>query len=138
MTSDFLFVYGTLMGSARSDYGRDERERLHRISRSFGAATLQGRLYDLGAYPGLAASRDPGDLVHGEVLRLTAPAEVFAWLDAYEGIVAGDARNEYERVLAPARLEGGTLVSVWVYRYVRDVSHLRWLRDGRWDGPHLG
>ena len=49
--SQFLFVYGTLMGSAASGYGRDMRERLHRESRSYGAATMQGRLYDLGSYP---------------------------------------------------------------------------------------
>ena len=128
----FLFVYGTLMGSAASDYGRDMRERLHRELRSYGVATMQGRLYDLGSYPGLIGSADPGDLVQGEVVRLADPDAVFGWLDAYEGIVRGRADNEYERVLSPARLQGETLVSAHVYRYVQDVSAGRWLPEGRW------
>lgn len=130
--SEFLFVYGTLMSRAATDYGRDMRERLHRETRNFGPATIQGRLYDLGSYPGVTTSDDPGEVVHGEVLRLADAQAVFIWLDAYEGIVAGRADNEYARVLAPARLHGGTLVSAHVYRYLGDPGRVRWLPDGRW------
>lgn len=128
----FLFVYGTLMSSADSDYGRESRARLHASAKSLGPATVRGRLYDLGAYPGFAASADTADLVHGEVLRLSEPGAVFPWLDAYEGIVSGAPDNEYERVTIEARLAGGETVTAWVYLCRLDVSSLPRIWNGRW------
>lgn len=127
-----LFVYGTLMPRAESDYGRSMRERLLRSSRVLGDATVAGRLYDLGEYPGLVLSGDPGDEAHGVVLRLEDPESVFPWLDAYEGIRNGAADNEYERVLRPVRLAGGTLLSAWVYVCLAPVASDQAIPDGRW------
>ena len=53
--------------------------------RSIGPGEFQGRLYDLGRYPGVVASDDPADIVHGEVYRLHDPAATLARLDQYEG-----------------------------------------------------
>ena len=128
-----LFVYGTLMSWADSNYGRDNRERLHAAATSLGPATVRGRLHDLGAYPGLAASGDPPDLVPGELLRLDDPDAVFPWLDAYEGIVAGAPDNEYERVTIEARLAGGGTVTAWAYLCRLDVSALPRIAGGRWN-----
>lgn len=132
-----LFVYGTLMPHAASAYGRAERERLLAGARVIGAASVCGRLYDLGQYPGLVVSADPGDEAHGVVLRLSAPETVFPWLDAYEGIrraspVDASPANEYERVLRPVRLAGGTLLSAWVYACLRPVAPSTLIHAGRW------
>lgn len=134
----FLFVYGTLMSGLDCAMGREQRAHLAGSARSFGAGFVQGRLYDLGHYPGLVASDDPGDQVAGEVLRLADAAATLGWLDAYEGIGAADGdgvtaeADEYVRMLMPVRLKGGTLVSAWVYLYQGDVGGKRHLADGRW------
>lgn len=133
----FLFVYGTLMSGLTCAMGREQRAHLAKSSRSFGAGRVQGRLYDLGDYPGLVASDDPGDQVTGEVLRLADPGRTLSWLDAYEGIgEAGEAQSaeadEYVRMLMPVRLGGGTLVSAWIYVYRADVAGKLRLANGCW------
>lgn len=129
----FLFVYGTLMSWADSDYGRESRARLHAAATPLGPATVRGRLHDLGAYPGFVTSTDADDVVHGELLRLDEPGAVFPWLDAYEGIVAGARDNEYERVTIEARLAGGGTVTAWAYLCRLDVSALPRIAGGRWN-----
>lgn len=137
--SDFLFVYGTLMSGSGSAMGREQRERLAREARSYGAGSVQGRLYDLGSYPGLVKSDDPSERVSGEVLRLAEPPMTLAFLDAYEGVSAGNdggvraEADEYVRVLMPARLAGGTLVSAWVYVYRAGLHGKRWISSGAWE-----
>lgn len=135
---EFLFAYGTLMSGLDCAMGRRERARLAEETRLLGPATVQGRLYDLGSYPGVVMSDDPGEVVAGQVLRIADAAATFAWLDAYEGIGPkphdGEQAeaDEYDRILVPARLAGGTLVSVWIYRYRGKLTGLPRLQDGRW------
>ncbi len=93
-----LFAYGTLMTSVTSRLGTAQRIRLLRQSTPLGSATITAKLYDLGRYPGLVLTEDPGMVAHGELFQLTDPAASLRWLDAYEGIVPGDhEHNEYER-----------------------------------------
>jgi gamma-glutamylcyclotransferase (GGCT)/AIG2-like uncharacterized protein YtfP len=104
-----LFVYGTLMSRAASDYGSAARTRLIQEAWPYRwAATAQGQLYELGQYPGLIATSAPDDVVHGELLLLSDPAATLPWLDDYEAISPDPmADNEYVRqirdVPAPAR-----------------------------------
>jgi gamma-glutamylcyclotransferase (GGCT)/AIG2-like uncharacterized protein YtfP len=133
--SDHLFVYGTLMLASSADYGRDARARLQLEARLVGAATMRGRLYDLGRYPGLVESAGEDDVVHGEMLVLADPARTLAWLDRYEGILAGEptAACEYVRCARPAVCAGTDVpVMAWVYVYQWDVSHGVAVADGRW------
>jgi gamma-glutamylcyclotransferase (GGCT)/AIG2-like uncharacterized protein YtfP len=133
MGSAHLFVYGTLMTSADGvRLGTRERRRLLREARSHGAATMPGRLYDLGAYPALVVSDAPGDIVHGEVLHLTNAASVFAWLDRYENALPSAERKDYERVQRMARLASGANIEAWVYVYLGPVSEARRIAGGRW------
>jgi gamma-glutamylcyclotransferase (GGCT)/AIG2-like uncharacterized protein YtfP len=130
-----LFVYGTLMRSAAgASLGGAERQRLWAESRLVGPATLRGRLYDFGAYPGVVlAPDDPTAMVHGEVLEIADPARTFQWLDRYEMIEPGDeAQAEYARVVAVARLAGGGEVQTLVYVTRRDVAGLTPVAGGRW------
>ena len=129
-----LFVYGTLITAAASaPLGKTMRARLQREAASLGAATMPGRLYDLGRYPGLVESPDPAERVHGEMLRLADPAGALARLDAYEGARPGDPASEYERALRMARLaSGGDDVAAWVYLYRGDLARVPHLTDGRW------
>jgi gamma-glutamylcyclotransferase (GGCT)/AIG2-like uncharacterized protein YtfP len=124
-----LFVYGSLMSSAGHPMGG----RLRREARLVGEATIQGRLYKVSWYPGVVASREPGERVHGEVYALDNPGRALAWLDAYEGLVPGNRdENEYERAERQARLASGEEITAWVYLYRKDVAGLSALPGGRW------
>jgi len=129
-----LFVYGTLMPGAAGALGHAQRARLMRESRCLGPATMTGaRLYDLGRYPGLVETGDPGDVAHGEAVALVNPSRTLSWLDAYEDIVPGDPnRSDYARLERSVRLEAGDMLSAWVYVFLGDVSRRRLIPAGRW------
>lgn len=50
-----------------------------------GAGTFNGKLYELGGFPGAVASIIPQDLVKGELFQLDNPAVLLPFLDKYEG-----------------------------------------------------
>jgi len=108
-----IFVYGTL----RRDPAHEMFHLLAKSARFVGDATVPGRLFDLGDYPGMVSS-DDGNRVIGEVYEFD-PAE---WphgirqLDEYEGCSPGDPEpHEYCREVVNARLENGETVSAWAY-----------------------
>jgi len=133
-----LFVYGTLLAGA----GHPMAARLQREARVLGPATMRGRLYSLGRYPGLVETRvalltgEPQCRVHGEVYALNAPAATLRWLDAYEGIVPHRPDlSPYERVKRPVRVDAGGELDAWVYLYRRSVRALPEVEGGRWQSP---
>jgi len=127
--NSYLFVYGSLMSTARHRMGA----RLHREARRVGAATMQGRLYRVSWYPGAVDSTDPTQRVHGEVWALDDPKRALAWLDEYEGIAPGRGEGgEYRRLERRVRLATGAELTAWVYLYQREVTRLAALPDGRW------
>ncbi len=135
-----LFVYGTLKSTYTGRFGGDKRDRLHRESRMLGPAQLRGRLYDLGRYPGIVDTSEPGEIVHGELVALTDPTRTFIWLDAYEGIVSGtSSASEYRRELRGVYLLDavgrpvGPATQAWVYIYARDLGGARLVPSGRWE-----
>lgn len=129
---EYLFVYGTLLSTAGHPMGR----RLGGEGRRIGRATISGRLYDLGKWPGLVDCARERETVHGEVHEITDPAS-FGWLDAYEGIDAGPSQvNEYARVKRPVRLESGRIVTAWVYLYQWDLTDAPPVPGGRWSPAH--
>lgn len=128
-----LFLYGTLRPSALGRLGRVRRERLKKHSVSLGAASMAGRLYDLGFYPGAIESSLAGEHVHGEAVRMPDPSAIFDWLDVYEGIGAhGGSRFGFERVQRPVFLAGGDVIEAWVYLYRGALPLDRLIANGRW------
>ena len=94
-----VFVYGTLRCGERNDIAR------YRPSPLFvGPASIDGCLYDLGAYPGLVLGA--GGRVVGEVYRITAAVE--ASLDILEEVKA-DGSGEYRRREVPVVVAGRAL-----------------------------
>ena len=127
--SEHLFVYGTLMSTAEHPMGA----RLAREAVSLGPATISGRLYDLGKWPGLRDSADPQTIVHGEVYALGDAAQSFGWLDVYEGIhPTAPPLTEYVRARRAVWLCGGRELTAWVYLYQWDVMRGRYVPEGRW------
>jgi gamma-glutamylcyclotransferase (GGCT)/AIG2-like uncharacterized protein YtfP len=133
-TCNLLFVYGTLLSGARGNKGRGPRDRLHRSAQIVGNATVPGRLYDLGQYPGLVVAGPEDDVVHGEVLELEPPVDrILRAMDDYEGIVPGNhPHNEYERRLLDATLETGETVLAWAYVYLQTPRPNSLITSGNW------
>jgi len=109
---DRVFLYGTLRPGHAPKEIADAVSRLRRV----GAGTIRGRLYDLGAYPGVVLDDVAGE-VRGEVFAVP-DAETLARMDAYEGYYAGDAvASLFLRVRVAVALEGGASEDCWVYVY---------------------
>jgi gamma-glutamylcyclotransferase (GGCT)/AIG2-like uncharacterized protein YtfP len=81
-----VFVYGTLRAGEANDI--DIAAARHDIARPrlVGAATVRGRLYDFGSYPGLVID-GTGGRVQGDVYEIDDA--LVAVLDAIEGIAPG-------------------------------------------------
>ena len=120
-----VFVYGTLMS---------HHQRWAQLKPwSSGAlqdGSVTGRLYDLGAYPGLRL--DEQGLVHGELHRCDDLAGALAELDVIEGHNAFDpSEGLYIRTPVLVRTASG---SVWAWTYIINAipDHASVVPDGRW------
>jgi gamma-glutamylcyclotransferase (GGCT)/AIG2-like uncharacterized protein YtfP len=128
MTSDRLFVYGTLMRG----FDHPMAQLLSRSADFIGAARCQGRLYLIKHYPGLVKSDDPDDVVFGELFRLRQPAELLREFDMYEACGEGFAApTEYIRQMLPVTPDGQTAGEAWTYIYNWPVAHLPRIASGR-------
>ena len=128
MTSDHLFVYGTLM----RDFDHPMARMLSRNADFVGAARCRGRLYLVKHYPGMTLSDDAADIVHGEVYRLHQPEALLREFDMYEACGEGFAEpTEYIRQMLAVTLADGTAGEAWTYIYNWPVAHLPRIASGR-------
>ena len=112
-------MYGTLRRGYTNRYAR----LLDRSAQHLGTARIQGRLYDLGRYPGVRLQGEADEWVTGDLFRLRNREAVLAALDAYEGLA-------FERVPAMAVLPAGDRVRCWVYEYKLGVAEDRRILSG--------
>jgi gamma-glutamylcyclotransferase (GGCT)/AIG2-like uncharacterized protein YtfP len=128
MTSDRLFVYGTLM----RDFDHPMARMLSRNADFLGPARCRGRLYLVKHYPGLVLSDDERDVVHGEVYRLHQPEALIAEFDMYEACGEGFPEpTQYVRQMIPLTLAGGATIEAWTYIYNWPVTELKRIASGR-------
>jgi gamma-glutamylcyclotransferase (GGCT)/AIG2-like uncharacterized protein YtfP len=128
MTSDRLFVYGTLMRGFDHPMAR----LLSRSAEFIGEARCRGRLYRVKHYPGLVLSDDASDQVFGELYRLRAREELLREFDMYEACGEGFAApTEYIRQMLAVTSEDGTVSEAWTYIYNWPVAHLPRIASGR-------
>ena len=128
MTSDLLFVYGTLMRGFDHPMAR----LLSANATFIGEASCRGRLYLVKHYPGLVLSNDPDDAVFGELYRLRQPNELLREFDMYEACGEGFAEpTEYIRQMLPVTLNGGAVSEAWTYIYNWPVARLPRIASGR-------
>ena len=104
MTSDRLFVYGTLMRGFDHPMAR----LLAGHADFLGEATCRGRLVLVKHYPGLLLSDAASDIVHGELFHLRVPDELLGELDMYEAWSTLSRATEYLRHLIDVTLPDGT------------------------------
>jgi len=118
-----LFVYGHLR---RGQIGYD-RLGLERRAAWLGEARIHGRLYDIGAYPGLILGS--ADVVHGEVIGFDDTA-LWDPIDAYEECDSSQPEtSEYRRVEVDLL---GEDARAWVYVFNRPVEDLTLIASGVW------
>jgi gamma-glutamylcyclotransferase (GGCT)/AIG2-like uncharacterized protein YtfP len=93
---------------------------LHRLLETHavlvGTGTFQGKLYDLGRYPGVVRSRENTDRVIGEIYRFSDPQRAFQILDEYEG-------HRFKRKRVTIIQEDGRSITSWIYLYARSIKH---------------
>ncbi len=128
MTSDLLFVYGTLTRG----FDNPMAQLLSRSADFIGEAHCRGRLYRVTHYPALVLSDVPGDAVFGELFRLRQPAELLREFDMYEACGEGFAEpTEYVRQMLPVTCADGALTEAWTYIYNWPVTDLPRIASGR-------
>jgi gamma-glutamylcyclotransferase (GGCT)/AIG2-like uncharacterized protein YtfP len=94
-----------------------------------GPASVPGRLYRVGWYPGLVLDAEEAP-VAGEVFEIGGA--LLRELDAFEG-AAGEAGDEYERVKAEVTWnQTGRGEEVWVWEFRRAVDGLPRIASGDW------
>ncbi len=127
--SDHLFVYGTLRKSIAPS--KDIRHLLRHEAEFQGVATVPGRLYDIGSYPGLILSENLDETVTGELYKIKNKRVVLNTFDQYEGSVEPFPKPwEYQRVLAEVSTADGSKVLSWLYTYQWDVADEKLIKSG--------
>jgi gamma-glutamylcyclotransferase (GGCT)/AIG2-like uncharacterized protein YtfP len=130
-----LFVYGTL----REFFDIPMARRLRREASSLGVARVAGRLYDLGAYPGMTPPRRRDEWVSGELYRLKTPGRTLRALDRYEcGPVSSLARARFARERVRALRAAGGTHSAWVYRFRGPVRAQNRITSGDYRSHLIG
>ncbi len=128
MTSDLLFVYGTLMRG----YAHPMARLLSANADFLGEVSCRGRLYRVKHYPGLVLSDDAADVVFGELYRLRAVDDLLREFDMYEACGEGFAEpTQYVRRTLPVTLAGGSVSEAWTYIYNWPVTDLVRIETGR-------
>jgi len=126
---DLLFVYGTLKRRSRHPMAK----RLAQSARHVGAATIAGRLYNLGRFPGLKEPRSAHDQVAGDVYDLGENADrTLQEMDAYEN-AESPPPTPYERQQATVTLDDGSVMTVWVYWYRGAVVEANFIASGSFE-----
>lgn len=133
MAKDYLFLYGTL----RSGGGSPMHDRfIAPHCRRIGEAHIQGRLYDLGRYPGLVHSANREHLVRGEIWLFNSALPLLRQLDDYEGCSPRFPRPwEYRRERKSVTLESGERLKAWVYVYNGRTNPFKRLKSGDYLRP---
>lgn len=121
MALERLFIYGTLL----PNLVRPPLDALVARLTPLGAATVKGRLYDLGPYPGLVLDDSQGR-VQGELFALPEESALLASLDEYEGSCL------YRRVECRAMTAAGETVACWVYECHADLSRAAVIPHGNY------
>ena len=128
MTSDLLFVYGTLMRG----YSHPMARLLSANADFLGEASCCGRLYKVTHYPGLLLSDQPSDIVFGELYRLRAVEDLLREFDMYEACGEGFAEpTQYLRRMLQVALTDGTKREAWTYIYNWPIEGLSLIESGR-------
>jgi pyruvate carboxylase len=116
---EYLFVYGTL----RSQMNDPLHRLLEKHAVLVATGSFQGKLYDLGRYPGAIPSHGKTDRVLGEIYRFSESQRALEILDEYEG-------HRFKRQRVTIVQENGKSIPCWIYLYARSVRHRARISSG--------
>ncbi len=126
MSSQYLFVYGTL----KSDATNAHAKQFHSQAQLIGAAAWQGCLYLVTNYPAAIASSNPQDRVIGELWKLIDPEPLLQALDEYEECASSSPLpHEYQRLIQPIEFNA-QVIQAWIYIYLPSTAELARIDSG--------
>ena len=124
---EYLFVYGTLRRGGGAPFSKLLSEQADLV----GLGAFQGKLYDLGEYPGVVPSSNLADAVIGEIYALYNPGFVLAALDAYEDYVPDQPdRSLYLRRLVSISAGENKTLQAWLYLYNGPITGCKQITTG--------
>ena len=125
--SEYLFLYGTLLPHQAPTEVADIVRQLHRV----GPASVRGRLYDLGEYPGAILDDSSDATISGEVFELLNNQALLPVLDSYEGFDPTNPEDSlFVRTQAVVKLSDGRELGCWVYVYNQDPGTAPLIKSG--------
>lgn len=99
-------------------------------------ASLPGRLYQIGWFPGAISEPQGTERVWGELYRMHQPAYLLPVLDDYEETAdSGSGAGLFVRKVVPVSCAGQTL-SCWVYLYNGPTDSIPQIKSGDFN-PYL-
>lgn len=128
----YVFFYGSLkQGEALYSLDGIKDLRLEVLP----AKMQGGLLYNLGLFPGMIL-KSSGGVVTGEIHRFRQIETVLGILDEVEEYYGeGNPKNLYRRVEQEAELlDGGGVITCWVYEYVGSLEGAEFIESGVWHG----
>lgn len=123
----YLFTYGTLSKNAAPREIAPTFKKLKYV----GKGIVNGKLYDLGNFPGIILSKSSRNKVYGHVFELPDDPSVLKDLDKYEEFSSSRrASSLFVRKQIPVKFMSGDPVKCWIYVYNKDVSHSNLIPSG--------
>jgi gamma-glutamylcyclotransferase (GGCT)/AIG2-like uncharacterized protein YtfP len=120
-----LFVYGTLLQSENT-FGHYVKNHSKYLTKG----RFEGRLFNIGEYPGAVQEPGSDSFVLGSIVLLKNPEEALKVMDAYEGFGAEQPQpNEFIRCEIEIESEVET-IRCWTYLYNHPVEHLYQIEEG--------
>jgi gamma-glutamylcyclotransferase (GGCT)/AIG2-like uncharacterized protein YtfP len=124
--NDLLFIYGSLLPGMEPPAMSDIVRRMKFVCH----ATIRGKLYDFGPFPGVLLD-DTAGIVRGRIVEV--PHDCWSRLDGYESCPLPDSVDGlYRRIETTATRDDGSPIRCWVYVYNQDVSRARLVEGGCW------
>src|SRR5205085_4012333 len=127
---EYLFLYGTLIPNRANKVMAKAVRQLRRI----GPGYVQGRLYDLGEYPGAILDQSSETRITGEVYEITDRRDILASLDSYEEFDPANLENSlFVRTQSFVTLSDNRKLKCWLYVYNRNPGTAPLIVDGNYD-----
>jgi gamma-glutamylcyclotransferase (GGCT)/AIG2-like uncharacterized protein YtfP len=126
----YLFLYGTLIQANPPDKEIARIvKRLHRV----GTASVRGRLYDFGDFPGAVVDPSSNSFVRGELVELPDDENILQALDKYEEYDSANPRQSlFVRSIVDIKMADGHLIEGWIYAYNKNPGDAPLIRGGNY------
>jgi len=121
----YLFVYGTLLDK-QNEFGA----YLNDNCTFYADGKMQGKLYDLGEYPGAVITDEKDKFIYGKIYQLNNTEKTLEILDDYEGFGPKQEQpNLFVRELTDIEISPGKIIC-WVYLYNLSIDGFKLIDSG--------